>query len=182
MTERIARTARDTETAQQNAGPSVRSAPARAVRGAPEALRLPSTQVAALKIGEFASERLPLARRELEALLAQSLSSIDSIMSAAEAIMTAMAERPDDYQTLVRDKVTDIFVACAFQDLTAQRGRRLNAILDSVEQRLTGLGAALASAAAEVAEHAEPVLTGPALPGDGNDQAAIDALLQAGAG
>lgn len=172
VTDRTA-VARDTEL-PQTAG-SGRPSATRPVRPAPEAMRRVSAQLAALRVGEFASERLPMARRELEAMLSQSLSSIEAIMTAAEQIMVSMAERPDGYEALVRDKVTEIFVACAFQDITAQRGRRLNGILDAIEQRLSGLSAALAAPGQQDSD--EPMLSGPALPGDGNDQDAVDALF-----
>jgi chemotaxis protein CheZ len=173
VTDRTA-VARDTDV-PQNAGSGRASAP-RPVRPAPDAMRRVSAQLAALRVGEFASERLPMARRELEAMLSQSLSSIEAIMTAAEHIMMTMADRPEGYETLVREKVTEIFVACAFQDITAQRGRRLNGILDSIEQRLSGLSAALAAPGQQ--DDDEPALSGPALPGDGNDQAAVDALFR----
>jgi chemotaxis protein CheZ len=171
VTDRIL--ARDADLAPN---PGSGRAPAqRPVRPAPESMRRASAQLAALRVGEFASERLPMARRELEAMLSQSLGSIESIMGAAESIMTAMAERPEGYEAFIREKVTEIFVACAFQDITAQRGRRLSGILDAIEQRLSGLSAALAAPGPQ--EGDEPTLSGPALPGDGNDQAAVDALL-----
>ncbi|VTO17832.1 Uncharacterised protein [Brevundimonas vancanneytii] len=49
--------------------------------------------------------------------------------------------------------------ACAFQDLTGQRLSKLDSMISSVD---------VASAPAD------PLLNGPALPGEGLDQAAVD--------
>ena len=50
---------------------------------------------------------------------------------------------PAAYQAFVAEKMTAIFLACAFQDLTTQRARRIQSTLHTVERRLSRLASKL---------------------------------------
>lgn len=136
-------------------------------------------ELATLDAAKIASQRIGQARLELEALLAQALVSTDTIMSAAEAIAAIAQENPADSQTIIAERVADIFVACAFHDLTAQRARRLEQHLDQVETGLARFGQTLGALGMPDLSTGEgdTLASGPALPGTGNDQDAVDRLL-----
>ncbi len=117
---------------------------------------------------------------ELEAVVQATEAAANTIMEAAEAIQGWLSsDRKDEASLrLVSEKVSSIFEACSFQDVTGQRIRRAIQHLQQVEQMLEGLipGGTAPVAAVEVraARHtvAEPAMAGPDLA-----QAEIDRLL-----
>lgn len=90
------------------------------------------------------------------------------ILNEAEAALAITAgAQPSDAETTaaLNERLTNIMRACMFQDLTGQR-------LVIVRDMLAGHGTTRTDAFAQ-----DHLLNGPALPGDGLDQAAADALL-----
>jgi chemotaxis regulatin CheY-phosphate phosphatase CheZ len=142
-------------------------------------LKAVRAELATLDAAKIASQRIGQARLELEALLAQALVSTDTIMSAAEAIAAIAQENPADSEAIIAERVADIFVACAFHDLTAQRARRLKQHLDQIETGLARFGQTLGALGTPEPSTSESdtLAAGPALPGTGNDQDAVDHLL-----
>jgi chemotaxis protein CheZ len=103
----------------------------------------------------------------------------NTIMEAAEAIQDWLASDSKDPASLrlVSEKVSSIFEACSFQDVTGQRIRRAIQHLQQVEQMLEGMipGAApVETVEVKAVLHtvAEPETAGPDLA-----QAEIDRLL-----
>lgn len=78
---------------------------------------------------------------ELEAVIQATESAANRIMEAAEAIGEWLREGSRDPDSLraVNDKVSAIFEACSFQDVTGQRIRRAIQHLEHVESILTGI-------------------------------------------
>jgi chemotaxis protein CheZ len=100
---------------------------------------------------------------------------------------------PDQADVLSK-AVTRIYEACSFQDITGQRISKVVTVLQNVETRVDALlsafgtegGTAASETAASAEEPAatepaansdEDLMSGPQLPGTGNSQEDIDALL-----
>ena len=134
-------------------------------------------EIAEIRPNDLKKDKLPRAGRELEAIVRQTEEATGTIMDAAEAIMAASPPQA------VVEHCTRIIEACSFQDLTGQRITKVVTTLTTVEQRLhaleTAWGGVSDSQAAELRDRDDDAeyLNGPALDGEGHDQAAIDALF-----
>ena len=118
---------------------------------------------------------------ELEAVVQATEAAAETIMEAAEAIQTWLDGGARDAESIaaLTERVSAIFQACSFQDLTGQRIRRAITQLQQVETMLEGLmpgGAPPAAPRVEVRGHA-PTLADPATAGPDLAQAEIDRLL-----
>ena len=117
---------------------------------------------------------------ELEAVVQATEAAANTIMDAAEAIQDWLASDSKDAASLrlVSEKVSSIFEACSFQDVTGQRIRRAIQHLQQVEQMLEGMipggTAPVETVEVRAVRHtvAEPEAAGPDLA-----QAEIDRLL-----
>lgn len=139
--------------------------------------------------------------------LAEAGADLDAVVSATERAtqdILSAAERVQEVAWVLREqgvdsahcdaldeRATEIYLACSFQDVTGQRIRRVVEALRGVEARVNaamdaaGLGgpAPRESPAPEVTVQAAPVhedahlLNGPAMPGEGIDQTAVDDLM-----
>ncbi|MCP1337645.1 protein phosphatase CheZ [Futiania mangrovi] len=145
-------------------------------------------EILALQPRDLKEEQLPRAGRELTAIVSQTEQATHAIMEAAEALMNARAETVDDYRALIDAKVTEIFEACSFQDITGQRIAKVIETLDHIDSRLTDLVRVTSESGDAPAPHVPSapsagtaarvsLLNGPALDGDGVSQAQVDALL-----
>lgn len=141
------------------------------------------------------SAGIPRAGQELDAIVEATESATDTIMQAAEDLMSLDTEDFDEYKNHVNDEVMKIFEACSFQDITGQRiskvVKTLNHIEDRVSKLISILGITSESAASDGAKpiidpatgelneavNDEDLLNGPALAGEGIDQGEIDSLL-----
>ena len=146
-------------------------------------------EVAGLLPPGVAGSRLASASTELDAVVGATERAAVEIMVAAErsqeaarhlraAALPADALREVD---AVEAAVTDIFVACSFQDITGQRIRKVVQALTYIEQRVAALTALWAGGAG--ADQARPfdvradahLLNGP---GQGLAQSDVDAVLE----
>ena len=98
--------------------------------------------------------------------------------------MGASDDDPDAYRALVQEAITSIIVQCAFQDITAQRAKRIRGALDTIERRLSRLATFVATRdIPDIVDFSPPettpvnVTAGPAPRGEGNDQSGIDRIL-----
>lgn len=141
------------------------------------------------------SAGIPRAGQELDAIVEATESATDTIMQAAEDLMSLDTEDFDEYKNHVNDEVMKIFEACSFQDITGQRiskvVKTLNHVEDRVSKLISILGITSESAASDGAKpiidpatgelneavNDEDLLNGPALAGEGIDQGEIDSLL-----
>jgi chemotaxis protein CheZ len=154
----------------------------REIFGTSDYVRMLRREIAALGANELAKDAIPAARRELRMLVSQGADAANAIMTAAEQLADLPPDSAD-YHVDVLATVAEIFAACAFQDLAAQRAARLEHILDTMERRAGRLAAAVGTREApDLADLVAPVIRtgfhdGPGQPGEGNDQSAIDAIL-----
>ncbi len=129
---------------------------------------------------------------ELDAIVASTEEATSAILTSAEQIQElAWTLRENGTSDADCDKLdqlaVEIYTCCAFQDLTGQRTQKVVNTLRFLEARIGAMRAiwggavdGLAQAGAATAENAgDDLLNGPALPGEGMEQDAIDALLGA---
>lgn len=144
------------------------------------------TEIGRLRVDDMKNGRIPEAGRELDAIVEATEEATHTIMAAAEAIMGADPSNGEAYQTLVTDRVVEIFEACAFQDITGQRISKVVSTLSYIEERVSSFADRLKLTDAddlEVEETEEErrkrelILHGPQHDGEGVGQDDIDALL-----
>ncbi|MDA5193937.1 protein phosphatase CheZ [Govanella unica] len=140
-------------------------------------------EIAALQPENLEGSRIPRAGKELDAIVKQTEHATNSIMEAAEEIMSADSSDSDAYQAVVSDACMRIFEACSFQDITGQRISKVVDTLQHIEKRAQELKQILgvdndrdSEPAPEISED-KALLAGPALEGEGIDQSEVDALL-----
>tara|TARA_R110002096_G_scaffold266710_1_gene460326 strand:- start:118775 stop:119815 length:1041 start_codon:yes stop_codon:yes gene_type:complete len=137
------------------------------------------------------SAGIPRAGKELDAIVEATESATDTIMQAAEDLMSFDSDDFGEYKEHVNTEVMKIFEACSFQDITGQRISKVVRTLNHVEDRVGKLISILGiSSNNETPKDAKPILdtdtdevsdeellNGPALAGEGIDQGEIDSLL-----
>ncbi len=96
-------------------------------------------ELAQLRLSDMRDEHIPTAGRELDAIVEATEEATNTIMSAAEEIMGADTEDAEGYQSLVSEKIIDIFQACSFQDITGQRISKVVTTLSALDKRITTL-------------------------------------------
>jgi Chemotaxis protein len=145
------------------------------------------SDLAALRLADMRHQKLPTAGRELDAVVEATEEATNTIMGAAETIMAADPSDPEAYQTLVNDKIIEIFEACSFQDISGQRIRKVVETLDHIDKRINGLVEKLKLVNLDPAGEEEEtdeerrrrelILHGPQFKGEGVNQDDIDSLF-----
>ena len=143
-------------------------------------------EIAAIKPAH-AGGRIDEAKEELDSIVQTTEQATSDILAAAEQIQEiAWTAREQGLTPATCDfldrQATDIYTACAFQDLTGQRTRKVIQILRYLEARIQAMidiwGAeASAEVQAAVRPIAQPLLSGPAKPGEGLAQADVDRMM-----
>ena len=142
-------------------------------------------EIASLRAEDIKHNRIPEAGKELDAIVASTEEATNSIMEAAEAIMSADQSDAEAFQAVVNDRVVEIFEACAFQDITGQRISKVVSTLSFIETRVSSFIDRL-KLVGEDAAHEETeeerrkrelILHGPQHAGEGVDQNDIDRML-----
>ncbi|WP_372424051.1 protein phosphatase CheZ [Salinarimonas chemoclinalis] len=100
-------------------------------------------EIGALRANELYRARLPVAHDELGNVVDATQSATNTIMAAAEEILGSAEDDFETYRAFVQDKVTQIFEACSFQDITGQRINKVVDELAQVEKRLSRFAAAV---------------------------------------
>lgn len=144
-------------------------------------------EITAVRADDIAATHIPLASCELDAIGAHLEEATGVILDACEQLETVGRQVGSGPEAAIAEIVTRVYEACSFQDVTGQRITKLVRTLQTIEERidrlLTLLGHELAQGRArDRAPAGEPagsssLLNGPQLPGAGNSQADIDALL-----
>lgn len=147
-------------------------------------------EVAALSVAPVYDIFIPSATDQLDAIVEMTAAATHRIMDAAEALERAVAAGTPDAELrgAVAGATTTIYEACAFQDITGQRVRKVVGALQNIERRLAALLLAFTSGAEPQLGGGRPpspaadtvptaALEGPALPGAASSQADIDALF-----
>ena len=102
-------------------------------------------QIAALRVaGEDGPTHFDLATNELDAIVQTTESATTDILAAAEAVQdSAWTLREYEMDAELCDSLdreaTNIYTACSFQDLTAQRTRKVIEVLRYVEGRINAM-------------------------------------------
>lgn len=128
---------------------------------------------------------------ELNVVLDETEAATSNILSSAEKIQEIIWElKENDKDNSQFDKidelVTDVYMACSFQDLTGQRLRKVVDLTSDIEQRLKNMVSLWDADELqrykqndEANHEDEQLKNGPALPEDAQEQNEIDAVLSA---
>ena len=149
------------------------------------------SEISSLSSAGEDSVGIPRAGKELDAIVEATESATDTIMQAAEDLMSFESDNFDEYKDHINTEVMKIFEACSFQDITGQRiskvVKTLNHVEDRVGKLISILGITLGGDTPEDAKsildsdndevNDDDLLNGPALSGEGIDQSEIDSLL-----
>ncbi|MGE0743972.1 MAG: protein phosphatase CheZ [Rhodospirillales bacterium] len=147
------------------------------------------SEIAALRPETIHSEHIPQATDELGAIVSATENATNEIMEAAEGIEAVAEALGEEQSEALVGATTRIYEACSFQDITGQRIRKVVTALKEIESKVSALIGMVApqksAGTADVPAVAEPaappadahLLNGPQLPGEGHNQAAIDALF-----
>ena len=116
-------------------------------------------------------------------MVSHTAEATNTIMAAAEDVMSADSGDVEAYKALVMDKMMAIFEACTFQDITGQRIRKVVDTLTHIEERLERFANVMGVEDAELEEtdedrrRRENILNGPSLNGPEVAQDDIDAMF-----
>lgn len=157
-----------------------------------KAIARTKAEIAAIK-PDTTPGRIEEASEELDSIVQATERATSDILAAAEQIqeiawtLREQGHKPETCD-LLDDQATDIYTACSFQDLTGQRTRKVIGVLHYLESRINAMieiwgleppAAATAPSYPTPPEgDAAALLSGPANPGDGLDQADIDIMME----
>jgi chemotaxis protein CheZ len=147
-------------------------------------------EIRALRPNDLRRECIPSAGAELDAIVKDTETATNSIMSAAEAMLACGETDLEAYKLFVAEQAMAIFEACGFQDITGQRVTKVVNVLSEIEVRIASLasnlgvgdpveemdGGAVEETAAQ-RRRREQILNGPAIDGPVTSQDSIDAMF-----
>lgn len=122
----------------------------------------------------FRAHKLQRALNEQKAAVGEMEMAVDRIMTAVEKMSEIDFANGGDAARRVAECCDEIVEACCFQDITGQRMSQVNEALSAIEDTLTFLSDGPAEAARP---EDQTLLNGPALPGGGMEQEAVDEIL-----
>lgn len=145
-------------------------------------------EIGHLQANDLKSRYIPEAGHELSEVVTATEHATTQIMECAEAILEADPSDHEAYRTLVNDKMTVIFEACSFQDLTGQRIGKVVETLEYIENRVGRFAKAIgaeddtarvsATEKKRASRKKDLMLNGPAKSGEGVSQDDVDAILE----
>lgn len=138
--------------------------------------------------GHVTNSHIPDATDELGAVVIATAEATNRIMSVCEEIETIAEGVEGPAAADIRNRITQIYEACGFQDITGQRIRNVVATLQVIEDKIgqimgtltEALGVRMAEERLEKAvsaDDAKSLLNGPQLPDKAITQDDIDKLL-----
>ncbi len=146
-------------------------------------------EIFAIQTNARAEDAIVDASLHLEEVVKATEEATNKIMDAADAVQNAASGVGGEKEQQIMDATTIIYDACAFQDITGQRIRKVITLLENIEDRVAKLNGLFGSAPA-IAEEApsdpnnivvpvddKDLLHGPQHEGKGSSQEDIDALL-----
>lgn len=138
-------------------------------------------EVAELQPEGLKTERIPRAGLELDAIVQSTEEATNTIMEAAEEIMSIEAADAAAYGEAASAACMRIFEACSFQDITGQRISKVVSTLKHIEAHIEKMrdvwGVTKDHAPKAEDTKSETLLHGPALDGEGIDQSQVDDLI-----
>src|SRR5262249_40333728 len=159
-----------------------------------KAIARTKAEIAAIKPDVEQAGKFGEATEELGSIVGATEAATSDILAAAEQVQEVawtLREQGLDPEVcdLLDAKATAVYTACSFQDLTGQRTRKVIQVLRYLEGRINamidiwGLDSTMAAEAAETARAREAAMvSGPARPGHGLDQADVDIVMGPAAG
>lgn len=152
-----------------------------------EAIARTKAEIAAIKPDEESPGKIEDATVELDAIVSTTEQATSEILAAAESVQEiAWTLREQGTEASVCDQLdalmTQTYMACSFQDLTGQRIRKIVNVLNFLEARIEAMNLIWgkhesAAGSAEAPSMEASLLNGPALPGKGLQQYAVDEIL-----
>ena len=155
-----------------------------------KAIARTKTEIASIKPDAGDHGKFGEASEELDSVVQATEAATSDILACAERIQEmAWTLREQGVEGEVCDlldaNATEVYTACSFQDVTGQRTRKVIQVLRYLEERINamigiwGLDGTMAAEAAEkrAADGDKALLNGPALPGQGLDQADVDIVM-----
>ncbi len=151
-------------------------------------------EITEIRVDKINTQYLPEASNELSAIVGATEKATNEIFDAVETIEELTSKLTSKKAKGISEAITRIYEACSFQDITGQRVSKVVTVLQNVETRVDALLQAFGtendstagdtSVSAVDPATAEPsavsdkdLMSGPQLPGSGNSQDDIDALL-----
>ncbi len=141
-------------------------------------------EIAALRPNDIRESRLPTAGAELEAVVNDTETATETIMTLAEDIMALEPDNLENYKAQVDEKMMGMIEACSFQDITGQRVSKVVSTLTHIEERVARFSSVMGVLDAEEDDsdekeqwRQENLLNGPQIDGPATGQNAIDALF-----
>ncbi|PHS24383.1 MAG: chemotaxis protein CheZ [Robiginitomaculum sp.] len=140
-------------------------------------------EIAALRPNDIRESRLPTAGAELEAVVNDTETATETIMTLAEGIMELKPDNLENYKAQVDEKMMGMIEACSFQDITGQRVSKVVSTLTHIEERVARFSSVMGVLDAEETEsekdqwRQDNLLNGPQIDGPATGQNAIDALF-----
>jgi chemotaxis regulatin CheY-phosphate phosphatase CheZ len=101
-------------------------------------------EIASIKPEEGGNNRIMAATEELDAIISSTERATAEILTHAERLQ-ALGEKlreegvSEDYCDTIEQEVTQIFMACSFQDITGQRTTKVVNVLRYLEARINGM-------------------------------------------
>ena len=144
--------------------------------------------ISSVQPGHVKNSHIPDATDELGAVVTATAEATNKIMSVCEDIETIAATVEGQSGEDIRNKVTQIYEACGFQDITGQRIRNVVSTLQVIEEKIDRImetlnetvGLKLSDDKYEKVvsiDDAKSLLNGPQMPDKAVTQADIDKLL-----
>ena len=123
-------------------------------------VQLTRREIASLRAREHDGSLMAGASDELGTVVNEAANATHEILTAAEAIDALVPQ--DGGGPAIREQVTRIYTACAFQDITGQRISRVVRTLEKIEARVAALAMACGGVASNDVPLDEPAPTGDA--------------------
>jgi chemotaxis protein CheZ len=158
-----------------------------------EYINAAKAEISEIRADKINTEYLPEASDQLSAIVGATEQATNDIFEAVESIEELASTMTPKQAKRVKEAVTRVYEACSFQDITGQRVSKVVAALQDIESRVGALlqafgeeGVAANGAGTPAKESTAPkpgarqdedLMNGPQMPGDGNSQDDIDALL-----
>jgi hypothetical protein len=145
------------------------------------------SEIAAIRPGRDAASHFDQASTELDAIVGTTEKATSDILSAAERVQEiAWTLREQGVEPSICDLIdahaTEVYTACSFQDLTGQRIRKVIDVLRFLEERINAMIKIwrlddLEFVPGNVPAPPASLMHGPARPGEGLEQQAVDNLI-----
>lgn len=96
-------------------------------------------EIFSIQTNAKAEDAIEDASLHLEEVVKATEQATNTIMDAADAIQGAAGGLGGEKEQIIMDKTTVIYDACAFQDITGQRIRKVITLLENIEDRVSKL-------------------------------------------